>query len=87
MTVLLRDFPLSQSFIEEGRQEGRQEGRLAGVEEGRVEMLLTVARARHGELNERLVDALSRSNRGMKELSEMVLNASDQAELEHLLET
>ena len=83
MTVLLRDFPLSQSFIEEGRQEGR----LAGVEEGRVEMLLTVARARHGELNERLVDALSRSNRGMKELSEMVLNASDQAELEHLLET
>ena len=83
MTVLLRDFPLSQSFIEEGRQEGR----LAGVEEGRVEMLLTVARARHGELSERLVDALTSSNRGMKELSEMVLNASNQAELEHLLET
>jgi hypothetical protein len=83
MTVLLRDFPLSQSFIEEGRQEGR----LVGVEEGRVEMLLTVARARHGELSERLVEALTSSNRGMKELSEMVLSALDQAELENLLET
>ncbi len=47
MTVLLRDFPLSQSFIEEGRQEGRQEGRNEGVE-----ALLAVARLRHGELSE-----------------------------------
>ena len=77
MTVLLRDFPLSQSFIEEGRQEGRQEG---------VEALLTVARLRHGELSERLVAALAGSPRGLKELSEMVLNAANQTELEHLLE-
>ena len=57
------------------------------MEEGCVEMLSTVARAPHGELSERLVGALTSSNRGMKELSEMVLSALDQAELENLLET
>ena len=78
MTVLLRDFPLSQSFIEEGRQEGRDEG---------VEALLAVARLRHGELSEKLVGLLASSSRGLKELTEMVFNASNQAELEHDLET
>ena len=78
MTVLLRDFPLSQSFIEEGRQEGRNEG---------VEALLAVARLRHGELSEKLVGSLASSSRGLKELTEMVFNASNQAELEHDLET
>ena len=74
MTVLLRDFPLSQSFIEEGRNEG-------------VEALLAVARLRHGELSEKLVGSLASSSRGLKELTEMVFNASNQAELEHQLET
>ena len=82
MTVLLRDFPLSQSFLEEGRQEGRQEGRDEGVE-----ALLAVARLRHGELSEKLVGLLASSSRGLKELTEMVFNASNQAELEHDLET
>ena len=77
MTVLLRDFPLSQSFIEEGRLEGRQEG---------MEALLTLARARHGELSTPLIDALASSQLRLTELTEIVLNASNQIELEHLLE-
>jgi hypothetical protein len=82
MTVLLRDFPLSQSFLEEGRQEGRQEGRLEGME-----ALLTLARARHGELSAPLMDALASSHLRLTELTEIVLNASNQIELERLLET
>ena len=77
MTVLLRDFPLSQSFIEEGRLEGRQEG---------MEALLTLVRARHGELGAPLIDALASSQLRLTELTEIVLNASNQIELEHLLE-
>jgi predicted transposase YdaD len=81
MTVLLRDFPLSQFFIEEGRQEGLQEGR----QEAKTEALLTVARVRHGELSEQLTSALATSPRGLEELIELVLKASSQAELEELL--
>jgi hypothetical protein len=77
MTVLLRDFPLSQFFIEEGRQEGRQEAK--------AEALLTVARVRHGELSKQLTSALATSPRGLEELTELVLRASTQAELEKLL--
>jgi hypothetical protein len=78
MTVLLRDFPLSQSFIEEGRLEGRQEG---------MEALLTLARARHGELSAPLIDALASSQLRLTELTEIVLTASNQSELERLIET
>jgi hypothetical protein len=81
MTVLLRDFPLSQFFIEEGRQEGRQEAMAAG----RLEAILTVARVRHGELSEHLTSALATSPRLLEELTELVLKASTQAELEELL--
>lgn len=90
MTVLLQEFPWSQYCEEkgrvEGRQEGRQEGKEEGKNEGRIEALLTVARARHGELNEQLVAALTRSPRELKEITDMILNASNQAELEHMLE-
>ncbi len=83
MTVLLREFPWSQFCREEGRQEGREKGK----EEGLIEALLTFARSRHGELSEQLTLALTGSHREFKELSDMVLSASDQSELEHLLET
>jgi hypothetical protein len=83
MTVLLEEFPWSQYCKEQGRVEGLQEGK----EEGRMEALLTVAQARHGELNERLMGALGSSPRELRELTDMILNASSQTELEHLLET
>ena len=82
MTVLLRDFPLSQSFIEEGRQEGRQQAR-----EEALSILLTLARVRHGELNHQVAEGLTNSDRPLKELSELVLQAADQKELNQLLET
>jgi flagellar biosynthesis/type III secretory pathway protein FliH len=81
MTVLLRDFPLSQFFIEEGRQEGLQEGR----QEAKAEALLTVARVRHGELSEQLTSALASSSRGLEELTKLILRAASQTELEQLL--
>ena len=71
MTVLLEEFPWSQYCKEEGR----------------MEALLTLARARHGELSESLTVALAGSDRGLKGLTDMILNASSQTELEHLLET
>ncbi len=77
MTVLLRDFPLSQFFIEEGRQEGRQEAK--------AEALLIVARVRHGELSEPLASALASSSRGLEALTELILQAGSQTELEQLL--
>ncbi len=75
MTVLLEEFPWSQFCKEEGK------------EEGRMEALLTLARARHGELSESLTVALAGSDRGLKGLTDMILNASSQTELEHLLES
>ena len=90
MTVLLQEFPWSQYCEEKGRLEGHQEGRQQGKEEGknegRMEALVTVARARHGELNEQLAVAITRSPRELKEITDMILNASNQAELEHMLE-
>jgi hypothetical protein len=77
MTVLLEEFPWSQFCKEEGRQEGRREG---------VEALLTFARARYGELNERLEAGLASSHRGLKELADMILKAQSQTELEYSLE-
>jgi hypothetical protein len=79
MTVLLEEFPWSQFCKEEGREKGK--------EEGRMEALLTVARARHGELSEPLTVALTSSDRGLKDLTDLILNAASQTELEHLLET
>jgi hypothetical protein len=52
-----------------------------------MEALLAVAQARHGELSEPLTVALTSSDRGLKDLTDMILNASSQTELEHLLET
>jgi hypothetical protein len=83
MTVLLEEFPWSQFCKEEGRVEGRQEGK----EEGRIEALLAFAQARHGDLNDRLAVALVGSHRGLKDLTDMILTAASQTELEHLLET
>jgi hypothetical protein len=82
MTVLLEEFPWSQFCKEEGRQEGRQEGK----EEGRIEALLAFAQARHGDLNDRLAVALVGSHRGLKDLTDLILTAASQTELEHLLE-
>jgi hypothetical protein len=79
MTVLLEEFPWSQFCKEEGRQEGK--------EEGRIEALLAFAQARHGDLNDRLTDALAGSHRGLKDLADMILTAASQTELERLLET
>jgi hypothetical protein len=79
MTVLLEEFPWSQFCKEEGRVEGK--------EEGRIEALLAFAQARHGELNDRLAVALVGSHRGLKDLTDMILRAASQTELEHLLET
>jgi hypothetical protein len=77
--ILLEEFPWSQFCKEEGRQEGK--------EEGRIEALLAFAQARHGDLNDRLAVALVGSHRGLKDLTDLILAAASQTELEHLLET
>jgi hypothetical protein len=48
-------------------------------------VLLTLASVRHGELNGQVVMGLTSSSRPLKELSELVLRAADQDELQNLL--
>jgi hypothetical protein len=88
--LLLQEFPWSHHCVEEGRIEGHAQGLIEGRQErngeSRVETLLTVARVRHGQLNERLVAAVASSLQGLEELTEMILNSPNKLELDHLLE-
>lgn len=50
-------------------------------------ILLTLAGVRHGELNDQVLASLTSSQRPLKELSELILQATNQNELKQLLET